>query len=102
MATTAATRQQSMPGGRAPQAPRRLRTPDPITSPRRGCSGGGPFRNAPRDEHPHRGREPMRLLYIDHYAGGPAYGMEHRPYYLAREWARRGHEVLLVGASFAH
>lgn len=44
----------------------------------------------------------MRLLYINHYAGGPAYGMEHRPYYLAREWARRGHEVLVVGASFAH
>ncbi len=44
----------------------------------------------------------MRLLYINHYAGGPAYGMEHRPYYLAREWVRRGHEVLLVGASFAH
>lgn len=44
----------------------------------------------------------MRLLYINHYAGGPAYGMEHRPYYLAREWARRGHEVLVVGASYSH
>ncbi len=44
----------------------------------------------------------MRLLYINHYAGGPAYGMEHRPYYLAREWTRAGHDVLLVGASFSH
>ena len=44
----------------------------------------------------------MRLLVINHYAGGPAYGMEHRPYYLAREWARRGHDVLVVGASYSH
>jgi glycosyltransferase involved in cell wall biosynthesis len=44
----------------------------------------------------------MNLLYIDHYAGGPAYGMEYRPYYLAREWVRHGHRVLIVGASFSH
>jgi glycosyltransferase involved in cell wall biosynthesis len=44
----------------------------------------------------------MNLLYIDHYAGGPAYGMEYRPFYLAREWVRHGHRVLIVGASFAH
>ena len=44
----------------------------------------------------------MKLLYIDHYAGGPGYGMEYRPFYLAREWVRLGHEVLVVGASFAH
>lgn len=44
----------------------------------------------------------MQILYIDHYAGGPAYGMEYRPFYLAREWVRRGHQVLVVGASYAH
>ena len=44
----------------------------------------------------------MRILYINHYAGGPRYGMEFRPYYLAREWVRAGHEVLIVAASFSH
>lgn len=44
----------------------------------------------------------MHILYIDHYAGGPAYGMEYRPFYLAREWVRQGHRVTLVGASQAH
>lgn len=44
----------------------------------------------------------MRLLYLDHYAGGPALGMEHRPFYLAREWVRLGHQVLVVGASYSH
>ncbi len=44
----------------------------------------------------------MRILYLNHYAGGPAYGMEYRPYYLAREWVRRGHEVTVVAASQSH
>ncbi len=44
----------------------------------------------------------MKLLYIDHYAGGPAYGMEYRPFYLAREWVRQGHEVTIVAATHAH
>ncbi|MCG3189380.1 MAG: hypothetical protein LKCHEGNO_01754 [Burkholderiaceae bacterium] len=44
----------------------------------------------------------MKLLYVDHYAGGPAYGMEYRPFYLAREWVRRGHQVTIVAASQAH
>lgn len=44
----------------------------------------------------------MNILYIDHYAGGPAYGMEYRPYYLGREWVRAGHRVTVVAASQAH
>jgi len=44
----------------------------------------------------------MRLLYINHYAGNPSLGMEYRPYYLAREWVRAGHQVLIVGASHSH
>lgn len=44
----------------------------------------------------------LRILYINHYAGGPRYGMEFRPYYLAREWVRAGHEVLILAASFSH
>ena len=44
----------------------------------------------------------MNILYINHYAGGPAYGMEYRCHYLAREWVRAGHRVTIVGASQSH
>lgn len=44
----------------------------------------------------------MNILYINHYAGGPSYGMEFRPYYLAREWVRAGHAVTIVAASHSH
>jgi glycosyltransferase involved in cell wall biosynthesis len=44
----------------------------------------------------------LRLLLVNHYAGSPAHGMEFRPYYLAREWVRAGHEVLIVAASYSH
>ena len=44
----------------------------------------------------------MKILYINHYAGGPAYGMEYRCHYLAREWVRAGHRVTIVGASQSH
>lgn len=39
---------------------------------------------------------PVNILYINHYASGPSYGMEYRPYYLAREWVRAG-----VAANFS-
>ena len=44
----------------------------------------------------------MRILYINHYAGAPKYGMEYRPYYLSKEWIRQGHNVIIVGSSFSH
>jgi glycosyltransferase involved in cell wall biosynthesis len=44
----------------------------------------------------------VNILLLNHYAGGPAYGMEYRPYYLAREWVRAGHAVTVVGASQSH
>jgi glycosyltransferase involved in cell wall biosynthesis len=44
----------------------------------------------------------MKLLLINHYAGSPKYGMEFRPYYLAREWVRMGHQVLVLAASHSH
>ena len=44
----------------------------------------------------------MNILLINHYAGGPALGMEYRPYYLAREWVRAGHSVQIVAADFSH
>ncbi len=44
----------------------------------------------------------MKILLINHYAGGPQYGMEFRPHYLGRVWAGLGHDVTVVGASHSH
>lgn len=44
----------------------------------------------------------MNILLINHYAGSTTHGMEFRPYYLAREWTKAGHNVRIVAASFAH
>jgi len=44
----------------------------------------------------------MKILLINHYAGGPQYGMEYRPYHMAQEWRRLGHDVTIVGASYSH
>ncbi len=44
----------------------------------------------------------MNILYLNHYAGSPALGMEFRPYYLAREWVQLGHQVQMLAADFSH
>ena len=44
----------------------------------------------------------MNILLISHYAGAPQYGMEFRSYYMAREWLKMGHRVMVVGAAFSH
>lgn len=44
----------------------------------------------------------MNILLINHYAGSPNYGMEFRPYYMAKEWISQGHKVLIIGGSFSH
>lgn len=44
----------------------------------------------------------MNILLINHHAGSPRHGMEYRPYYLAREWLRRGHRVTVVAATASH
>ena len=44
----------------------------------------------------------MRILLINHYAGSDTHGMEFRPYYMAREWVKLGHEVTVVAASYSH
>ena len=44
----------------------------------------------------------MNILLINHYAGSPTFGMEFRPYYMAREWLKMGHATRIVGASFSH
>lgn len=44
----------------------------------------------------------MNILLINHYVGSPYYGMEFRPYYMAREWVKQGHHVTIIGSSFSH
>lgn len=44
----------------------------------------------------------MNIWLINHYAGSPSHGMEYRPYYMALEWKRIGHEVTIIAASQAH
>lgn len=44
----------------------------------------------------------MNILLISHYAGSPKYGMEYRSYYMAKEWVKLGHNVMVVGASYSH
>lgn len=44
----------------------------------------------------------MNILYIDHYAGSDKYGMEFRPFYMAREWVKSGNNVTILAADFSH
>lgn len=44
----------------------------------------------------------MNIILINHYAGSNIHGMEFRPYYLAREWVKMGHNVTIIAASFSH
>lgn len=44
----------------------------------------------------------MNILYIEHYAGSISMGMEFRPYYMAREWQKAGHQVLIMAADYSH
>ncbi|PKP01637.1 MAG: glycosyltransferase WbuB [Bacteroidetes bacterium HGW-Bacteroidetes-6] len=44
----------------------------------------------------------MKIMLINHYAGSPTMGMEYRPWYLAQEWIKTGHEVVIVAATNAH
>ncbi len=44
----------------------------------------------------------MNIFLINHYAGSPKMGMEYRPYYLAQEWIKMGHDVTLLVANNSH
>ncbi len=44
----------------------------------------------------------MNILLINQYAGSLNYGMEYRPFYLAREWTKLGHNVTIAASSFSH
>jgi glycosyltransferase involved in cell wall biosynthesis len=44
----------------------------------------------------------MNILYINHYAGSVQHGMEYRPYFLAQEWIKQGHNVIILASDFSH
>jgi glycosyltransferase involved in cell wall biosynthesis len=44
----------------------------------------------------------MNILLINHYAGSSRHGMAYRSFYLAREWVKSGHDVMIVAASWSH
>lgn len=44
----------------------------------------------------------MNIIYLNHYAGSAKHGMEFRPYYMAKRWAAKGHNVTIVASSFSH
>lgn len=44
----------------------------------------------------------MNVLYIDHYAGSVLYGMEFRPFYLAKEWNKKGINTTVIAADYSH
>lgn len=44
----------------------------------------------------------VRILLINQYAGSPNLGMEHRPHWMASEWQKLGHEVLIVAGDYSH
>ena len=44
----------------------------------------------------------MNILYINHYAGSDRHGMEFRPWFMAKRWARDGHRVTIAASSYSH
>ncbi len=44
----------------------------------------------------------MNIIIINHYAGSPKMGMEYRPYYMARQWVKEGHEVSIIASTESH
>ncbi len=49
-----------------------------------------------------RGGYVMNVWYLNHYIIHPSATSEGRPYYIARAFADRGHQVALIGASHHH
>lgn len=44
----------------------------------------------------------MRILYESDLAGSKYHGMAYRIYQFSREFVERGHEVMIVAASYSH
>lgn len=47
-------------------------------------------------------KEKLHVLILNHYAGSPEMGMEFRPYYLAKEWRKMGHQVTIIAGDYSH
>lgn len=44
----------------------------------------------------------MNIILINHYAGSPKMGMEYRPYYMAKQWIKAGHDVTIIASTESH
>jgi len=44
----------------------------------------------------------MNIILVNHYAGSIHHGMEFRPYYMAQEWIKSGHNVTVIAADHSH
>jgi len=44
----------------------------------------------------------MNILLINHYAGGPEFGMEFRPHGFAKRWNIAGNNTTIFGSTFSH
>lgn len=44
----------------------------------------------------------MNIILVNHYAGSPQMGMEFRPYYMAKEWIKMGHQVTIIAGDYSH
>lgn len=44
----------------------------------------------------------MKVCIVCEYAGSKELGMNYRPYYLAKEFVKQGHEVCIISASYSH
>lgn len=42
------------------------------------------------------------IWIVNQYTGSPYHGMEHRHYYLAKEFIQQGHQVKMISGSFSH
>lgn len=47
-------------------------------------------------------KKELHILMISHYAGSDKMGMGFRPYYLAREWVKKGYKVDILAADYSH
>lgn len=69
---------------------------------RRRCAAPNRIRGETYEKNLRKVRRSMKIMIINHYAGSPYHGMEFRPYLMAREWQKLGHETVIVAADYTH